>query len=87
MSLLISILKDDLKGFNPEAIVLVDGKDVAGITSLSNGNIYISTRRKIGNCMHCGYAVYAMHNYKGGEFVAYCPECSCNKLESQISKN
>ena len=75
------MLASDLKGFNSEANVIIDGKPVVAIQNLDNGDIYLSSTKKIGECKECGHATYALSKYHGGEYVAYCPQCDNNKTE------
>ena len=86
MGLKIKMLKEDLNGFNQDSNVIINGKDVVAIISLSDGSIHLSSERKIAECKKCGYAVYKLPIYNGGEYCGFCPECNCNKTEFEIIK-
>lgn len=79
-------IKNFLQGYSEESIIIFDRKNPTAITSLSNGDMYISSTNKIGNCKTCGYAIYGIQDYNGGEYVGYCPECDCNKTEFEFLK-
>lgn len=66
--------------------ILVDGKEVVHSQILDENTIHLSTTKPIGQCNNCGTLVYKLTDYKGGEYVARCPYCGCNKTESQICK-
>lgn len=84
MSLKIQMLKEDLAMFGESNHVLINGVDVTSITSMPNGDVNLSSKKKIGNCKKCGYAVYAVDNYHGGEEIGFCTVCNCNKTAKQI---
>lgn len=86
MSYTIEMLKKDLLGFSNKANVKIDGKSIKGLQNLDNGDLYISTTKKLGECKECGHAVYSLENYHGGEFIAFCPQCNCYKTEFQFIK-
>ena len=87
MNYTVELLKKDLHGFRKDANILIDGETVKGLQNLDNGDLYISTSKKIGECKKCGHAVYIRKYLKGdAEYIAYCPQCNIIKTEFQIIK-
>lgn len=83
MNYTIKNLKDDIKhGWKETSEIIVDKRKIKGLQSLDNGNLYISTYPKIGNCNLCGHAVYVRENFSGiNEYIGYCPNCNMLKTE------
>lgn len=87
MNYTVELLKKDLQGFKLDANIIIDGSPIKGLQNLDNGDLYISTSKKIGECKECGHATYFRKNITGdADYIAYCPQCNVLKTEFQITK-